>query len=71
MVAKRKPASSGPKHWEEDDETFPRKMADCRVCGRHGEMKLASDFRGYLCLHAGKCIARASRIRRGEEITEP
>lgn len=65
-VSKPKPkaklSSSGPKHWEDDDETYPRKVTDCRVCGRHGDMKLAWDKRGYLCIHAGKCIARANRV---------
>lgn len=53
--------SKGPVQWDKDDETYPRKTETCKVCGRHGEVKLAWDFRGYLCIHAGKCLARAHR----------
>lgn len=59
-----KAKSAGPLHWDQDDEKYPRKNTHCKVCGRYGEMKLAWDQRSYLCIHAGKCIARAHK---GEE----
>lgn len=70
MAAKAsvKAKSTGPIPWDKDDEMYPRKTTDCRVCGRHGEMKLAWDQHGFLCMHAGKCIARAARVRAGEDV---
>lgn len=67
MAAKKamKSKSNAPTQWDTDEEQYPRKYTECRVCGRYGEMKLAWDRRGYLCIHAGKCIARTHR---GEEI---
>lgn len=59
--------NSGPVSWESDDEKYPRRFTHCTTCGRYGEMKLAYDQHSYLCIHAGKCIARAARKRLGEE----
>lgn len=53
--------NTGPTSWETDDERFPKKYTHCKVCGRYGEMKLAYDQLSYLCIHAGKCLARAFR----------
>lgn len=76
MVAKSKkqmgkPKSVGPLAWENDDEKYPTKNTNCRVCGRYGPMRLAWDLHGYLCVHAGKCISRAVRVRAGEDVNEP
>lgn len=73
MAAKKaaaipKAKSSGPIPWDKDDEMYPKKNTHCKVCGRYGEMKLAWDRREYLCMHAGKCIARAARVRAGEDV---
>lgn len=56
-----KSKSNAPTQWDTDDTMYPRKYTECKVCGRYGEMKLAWDLRGYLCIHPGKCIARRSR----------
>ncbi len=58
-----KAKSSGPQAWENNDEEYPTKNTNCRVCGRYGPMRLAWDRRGYLCQNAGKCIAYAVKIR--------
>lgn len=59
MALKKK--NSGPTPWENDDEKYPKKFTHCKVCNRYGEMKLAYDRQSWLCVHAGKCIARAFR----------
>lgn len=59
--------SKAPTAWETDEDAFPTQHGRCRHCNRSGYVKLAWDSRGYLCIHAGKCLARATRTDDTEE----
>lgn len=56
-----KPKSVAPVQWDKNNEIYPVKNTNCEVCGRYGPMKLAWDQRRYICIHAGKCLARAHK----------